>query len=124
MNINELVDVIGNLTVAELAELTSVMKERFNLQIMDRPLINSADTTVQVEEEEVEVDVILMGISDATKKIPILKMVRELMGLGLKESKEVMDSAPKALKEKITKEEAEGIKAKFESAGAIIEIKG
>ncbi|MGQ9755946.1 MAG: 50S ribosomal protein L7/L12, partial [Desulfotomaculales bacterium] len=73
------------------------------------------------EEEKTEFDVILAAVGD--KKINVIKVVREVTGLGLKEAKELVDNAPKPIKEKVNKEEAEAIKKKFEEAGATVEIK-
>jgi large subunit ribosomal protein L7/L12 len=73
------------------------------------------------EEEKTEFDVILVSAGD--KKIPVLKVVRELTGLGLKEAKELVEGAPKPVKEGVSKEEAEGFKAQLEEAGATVEIK-
>jgi len=83
--------------------------------------VAAAPTAEEKPQEQTEFDVILTSAGD--KKIQVIKVVRELTGLGLKEAKDLVDSAPKAIKEKISREEAEQIKAKLEEAGATVEIK-
>ena len=119
----ELVDVIGSLTLLEAAEVKKLMEEKFGVTAA-APVAYAAPAGAAgpaAAEEKTEFDVILTSIGD--KKIEVLKIVREVTGLGLKEAKDVVDSAPKPLKEKIKKEEADQIKAKVEAAGAKVEIK-
>ena len=123
MSTDELLEVIGNLTLLEAAELKKAMEEKFGvtaaapMAMMAAPAAGGAAAV----EEKTEFDVILTNVGD--KKIEVLKVVREVTGLGLKEAKDLVDSAPKPLKEKIKKEEAEEMKKKLEATGAKVEIK-
>lgn len=122
LSTDELLDVIGSLTLIEAAELKKAMEEKFGvtaaapMAMMAGPAAGAAAV-----EEKTEFDAILVSVGD--KKIEVLKAVRELTGLGLKEAKDLVDSAPKALKEKCKKEEAEALKAKLEAVGAKVEVK-
>ena len=117
---------IENMTVVELAEFVKELEDRFGVSAA-APVAAVAATApqaggeAQAEEEKTEFDVILNKPGD--KKIQVIKVVREITGLGLKEAKALVDAAPKAVKEKVSKEEAEQIKAKLEEAGAEVEIK-
>ncbi|MGB4124760.1 MAG: 50S ribosomal protein L7/L12, partial [Dethiobacteria bacterium] len=109
--VNEIMEIVKEMTVLELSELVKALEEEFGVSAaapvaMAAPNAGPAEA---VEEEKDEFDVILTGPGE--KKIQVIKVVRELTGLGLKEAKELVDSAPKAVKEKIGKEEAEAIKA-------------
>ena len=120
---DELVDAIGNMTVIELAEFIEAFKEKFNVTIAAAPVAAApADGEADGgEEEQTEFTVILKDIGG--KKIQVIKAVREVTSLGLKEAKEVVDNAPGAVKEDVSKEEAEAIKAKLEAQGATVELK-
>lgn len=110
MSTAELIEVIGNLTLLEAAELKKQMEETFGVTAA-APMAfapAAAGAGAAAVEEKTEFDVILAGVGD--KKIEVLKIVREVTGLGLKEAKDLVDSAPKTLKEKVKKEEAEDIK--------------
>ena len=125
MSPEELVDVIGGLTLIEAAEVKKLMEEKFGVtaaapMAFAGPMPGGAGGGAAAE-EKTEFDVILTAVGD--KKIEVLKAVRELTGLGLKEAKDLVDSAPKPLKEKIKKEEADSMKKKLEEVGAKIEIK-
>ena len=111
MSKDEILDAIGNMSVFELAELIEAFKSKFNVTIAAAP----------VEEEKDEFDVILEG--DGGKKIQVIKVVRELTGLGLKEAKDLVDGAPKPLLERVNKETAEKAKAALEGAGATVTVK-
>jgi large subunit ribosomal protein L7/L12 len=118
----ELLDTIGNMTVLELSEFVDAFKEKFNVQAMAAPMaMAGGGAAAEVVEEKDEFDVVLEGIGD--KKIQVIKVVRELTGLGLKEAKEAVDSAPTTLKEAASKEEAEAMKAKLEDVGAAVALK-
>ena len=118
----ELLDTIGNMTVLELSEFVDAYKEKFNVQAMAAPMaMAGGGAAAEVAEEKDEFDVVLEGIGD--KKIQVIKVVRELTGLGLKEAKEAVDNAPTTLKEAATKEEAEAMKAKLEDVGAAVALK-
>ena len=121
--VQEILDVVKEMTVLELAELVKAFEEEFGVSAAApvaavAAIPGAADA---VEEEQTEFDVILKAAGD--KKINVIKVVRELTGLGLKEAKALVDEAPKAVKEKIGKEEADSIKAKLEEAGASVEVK-
>ena len=120
---DELVDAIGNMTVIELAEFIEAFKEKFNVTIAAAP-VAAAPVGGEAgggEEEQTEFTVILKEIGG--KKIQVIKAVREVTSLGLKEAKDVVDNAPGAVKEDVSKEEAEAIKAKLEAQGATVELK-
>ncbi len=121
--VDELLDAIGSLTVLEAAELKEKMEDKFGV-VAAAPVAVAAGVAVEpggAVEEQTEFDVILVGIGD--KKIQVIKAVREVTSLGLKEAKEVVDNAPRPVKEGVSKEEAEAIKAKLEEQGATVELK-
>jgi large subunit ribosomal protein L7/L12 len=119
----ELLDTIGNMTVLELSEFVDAFKEKFDVQAMAMPMGMPAAGAAapEAEAEKDEFDVVLEGIGD--KKIQVIKVVRELTGLGLKEAKEAVDNAPTVLKEAVSKDEAEQMKAKLEEQGATAALK-
>lgn len=124
MTREEILQAIENMTVLELAELVKEMEEKFGVSAaapvaMAMPAAGGAGA--DAAEEQTEFDVVLT--SAGQKKIGVIKVVREITGLGLKEAKELVDSAPKPVKEGVSKDEAEEIKAKLEEAGATIELK-
>jgi len=121
-NHEELLDTIGSMTVLELSEFVDAFKDKFNVTAMAAPVAVAAGggDAAAVEEKD-EFDVVLKGVGD--KKIQVIKVVRELTGLGLKEAKEVVDSAPSTVKEAVTKVEAEEMKAKLEGVGAAVALK-
>ncbi|MGH2426550.1 MAG: 50S ribosomal protein L7/L12 [bacterium] len=127
MGKDEIVDAIGNLTVLELADLVKALEEKFGVTAAAPMAVampgggGGAGVAAQVAEEQTEFDVILKNIGD--KKIQVIKVVRELTGLGLKEAKDLVDGAPKPVKEKVGKAEAEQMKTKLEAEGATVEIK-
>ncbi|HIE59229.1 MAG TPA: 50S ribosomal protein L7/L12 [Persephonella sp.] len=120
----EIKEAIKNMTVLELAELVKELEEEFGVSaaamVAAAPAAGGAAGGA-AEEEKTEFDVILQSPGD--KKINVIKVVREITGLGLKEAKELVDNAPKPIKEGVSKEEAEQIKAKLEEAGATVEVK-
>jgi large subunit ribosomal protein L7/L12 len=119
---DELLDTIGNMTVLELSEFVELFKEKFNVQAMAAPVaVAAGGAEAAVAEEKDEFDVVLEGVGD--KKIQVIKVVRELTGLGLKEAKELVDGAPGTVKEGATKEEAEEMKNKLEEVGAAVALK-
>ncbi|MCL6560311.1 MAG: 50S ribosomal protein L7/L12 [Firmicutes bacterium] len=125
--IAEVIDTIKGLTVIELAELVKALEEEFGVTAAAPVAVAApvpgapAAAAPAPEEEQTEFDVILAAVGD--KKINVIKVVREVTGLGLKEAKDLVDNAPKPVKEKVNKEEAEAIKAKLVEAGATVEIK-
>jgi large subunit ribosomal protein L7/L12 len=124
-NKEELLDAIGNMTVLELAEFVEAFKEKFGVTaIMAAPSAGGAGggaAAAPVVEEQTEFDVILKEAG--AKKIQVIKVVRELTSLGLKEAKDLVDNPPKAVKEGVSKDEAEAVKAKLEEQGATVELK-
>jgi large subunit ribosomal protein L7/L12 len=123
LSVDELVEVIGSLTLLEAADLKKKMEETFGVTAAAPVAFAAAapGAAAAAVEEKTEFDVVLTAVGD--KKIEVLKIVREVTGLGLKEAKDLVDSAPKPLKEKVKKEEAEEMKKKIEAAGAKVEIK-
>ena len=120
----KLLEEIGGMTVVELSEFVDAFKEKFNVTAVAAPVAAAGGAAAGGEaaaEEKDEFDVVLAGIGD--KKIQVIKVVRELTSLGLKEAKELVDGAPGTLKEGATKEEAEEMKAKLEDVGATVELK-
>lgn len=120
--VNEILEAVKGLTVLELSELVKAFEEEFGVSAA-APVaaVAAAPAAVAAVEEKTEFDVILANAGD--KKINVIKVVRELTGLGLKEAKDLVDGAPKPLKEGVSKEDAEAIKAKLTEAGATVEIK-
>ncbi|MDD5772296.1 MAG: 50S ribosomal protein L7/L12 [bacterium] len=127
--INEMVENIGKLSVLELSELVKAIEEKFGVKAQSgmpmgfAPMASAGGAAGETaaKTEKTEYDVILTAVGE--KKIQVIKVVRELTGLGLKEAKDLVDTAPKSVKEKTSKEEAEKMKAKLEEQGATIEIK-
>jgi large subunit ribosomal protein L7/L12 len=121
----EILDSIASLTVLELSELLKDFEERFGVSAAAPAAVAAVAAPgaaeAPVEEEQSEFDVILLAAGD--KKIQVIKEVRSLTSLGLKEAKDVVDSAPKAVIEKASKEDAEKAKAQLVAAGATVEIK-
>ncbi|MCK4377496.1 MAG: 50S ribosomal protein L7/L12 [Actinomycetia bacterium] len=119
----EIIEAVENMTVKELAELVDTLEERFGV-VAATPVTIAASTTkeeVKKEEEKTEFDVVLTNIGE--KKIQVIKEVRTLTRLGLKEAKAVVDNAPEVVLKGISKEEAESAKKKLEDVGATVEIK-
>jgi large subunit ribosomal protein L7/L12 len=125
LSTDELLEAIGSLTLIEAAELKKAMEEKFGVTAAAPMAMMAAPAGggggAAAAEEKTEFDAILDSVGD--KKIEVLKAVRELTGLGLKEAKDLVDSAPKPLKEKVKKEEAEQLKAKLEALGAKVSVK-
>jgi large subunit ribosomal protein L7/L12 len=123
----EILDSIANLTVLELSELLKDFEERFGVTAAAPMAVAAAlpagggAADVPVEEEQDEFDVILTGAGE--KKIQVIKEVRSLTSLGLKEAKDLVDAAPRPVLEKVSKEDAEKAKAQLEGAGASVELK-
>ncbi len=122
--IDQVLDLLGNMTILELSELKTKYEEKFGVTaaapMMAMPMGGAGGAAAAVE-EKTEFDVVLTGVGD--KKIQVIKVVREITGLGLKEAKDLVDGAPKTVKEKVTKAEAAEMKAKLEEQGASVEIK-
>ena len=120
-DIAKFIEDIKALNVMELADLVKAIEEEFGVSAAAPVAVAAAGPAAAAAEEKTEFDVILAEVGD--KKINVIKVVRELTGLGLKEAKELVESAPKAIKEGASKDDADAIKAKLEEAGAKVEIK-
>ena len=119
MSNEQILEAIKGMSVLELNDLVKAIEEEFG--VTAAAPVAAAGAAAAVSEEQSEFDVILT--SAGASKINVIKAVREITGLGLKEAKDLVDNAPKALKEKVSKEEAETVKAKLEEAGANVEVK-
>ncbi len=121
-NLDQIVEDLSSLTVIQAAELSKLLEEKWGVSAA-APVAAAAGPAVAGEaaEEQTEFEVILAAFGD--KKINVIKEVRAITGLGLKEAKELVEAAPKSIKEGIKKEEAEELKKKLEEAGATVEIK-
>ncbi len=122
-NINEILEAVKGLTVLELSELVKAFEVEFGVSAAAPVAVAGAAAAPAAEaaEEKTEFDVMLTNCG--ATKIAVIKVVREATGLGLKEAKDLVDNAPKAVKEKISKDEAEALKAKLVEAGATVEVK-
>lgn len=124
MGVTEIVSAIEQLTVLELAELVKTLEGKFGVTAAAPVAVAAPQAAAAVaapEEEKTEFDVILTGFGE--KKIQVIKVVRALTGLGLKEAKDLVDGVPKPVKEAIPREEADKIKAQLEEAGAAVEVR-
>ncbi len=125
MSKDEILDAIGNMSVFELAELIEAFKTKFNVTISAAPVGGGggggAAAPAAAAEEQTEFTVNLKEAG--AKKIQVIKVVREITGLGLKEAKDLVDGAPQAVKAGVTKDEAATIRAKLEEQGATVEVK-
>jgi len=121
--VQEVIEIVKGMTVLELSELVKAFEEEFGVSAAAPVAVAAAPAAAAAEavEEQYEFDVILTSAGE--KKINVIKVVRELTSLGLKEAKALVDEAPNPVKEKVSKEEANEIKAKLEEAGASVEIK-
>ena len=125
-DLTQLADQLVNLTVKEVKELTDILKDQYGIEPAAAGAVvvsggGAGAGEAAAEEEKTSFDVILK--SAGASKLAVVKLVKELTGLGLKEAKDLVDSAPKALKEGVAKDEAEGLKKSLEEAGAEVEIK-
>jgi len=120
-DLNSIADQLSGLTVMEAAELASLLEEKWGVSAAAPVAVAAAGAPAEAVEEQTEFDVMLLSSGD--KKIQVIKEVRAITGLGLKEAKELVESAPKAIKEGIAKDEAEEIKKKIEEAGGQADVK-
>ena len=122
---DQVIEFISNMSVLEMSELVKEMEDKFGVSAaaaaVAAPVATGSGNAAEPAEEKTEFDVILTSIGE--KKINVIKEVRGITGLGLKEAKEAVESAPKAIKEGVSKEEAEEVKKKLEEAGAGVELK-
>jgi large subunit ribosomal protein L7/L12 len=124
INKEDVIEYISNMTVLELSEFVKELEEKFGVSAAAPVAFAAAAPADQAQEEaaeKTEFDVVLTAIGD--KKIQVIKAVRAITALGLKEAKAVVDGAPAPIKERVSKEEAEGIQSQLEEAGATVEIK-
>ena len=122
MNKDQIIEAIESMSVLELAELVKALEEKFGVSAAAPVAVAAAGAApAGAAEEKTEFDVILKDAGSG--KIAVIKVVRELTGLGLKEAKALVDGAPKAVKEKVSKADADEAKAKLEEAGATVEVK-
>ncbi|MBU1177407.1 MAG: 50S ribosomal protein L7/L12 [Patescibacteria group bacterium] len=120
----DIIKQIEEMTVLDLAELVKILEEKFGVSSMPvavAPVAGSGDTAGTGAEEKSSFDVELKSVGE--QKIAVIKVVKEITGLGLKDAKDLVDAAPKQIKQGVKKEEAEEIKGKLEEAGAIVELK-
>jgi large subunit ribosomal protein L7/L12 len=126
-SVEEIAEQLDNLSLREAAQLSKLLQEKWGvtaaapMAVAAMPGMPGAGAGAPVVEEQTEFDVILSAAGE--KKIQVIKVVRELTGLGLKEAKDLVDGAPKAVKEKVTKAEAEDMKKKLEEQGAAVQVK-
>lgn len=121
MTIEQILEAIENMKVLELNELVEAAEEKFGVSASAPVMVAGAAAGGAAAEEKTEFDVVLADAGSS--KIGVIKVVREITGLGLKEAKEIVDGAPKTLKEAVSKEEAEDMKAKLAEVGAEVEVK-
>ena len=123
LSVEELLDAIGSLTLVEAADLVKAMEDKFGISAAAPVAVAAAPAAgaAAADEEQTEFDVILTGFGDA--KVAIIKEVRAITGLGLKEAKELVEAGNSVVKEKVSKEEAAAIKKQLEDAGATVEVK-
>ena len=122
LSVAELLDAIGSLTLVEAADLVKAMEEKFGISAAAPVAVAAAAAPAgEAAEEKTEFNVILTGFGD--NKVAVIKEVRAITGLGLKEAKELVEAGGQAVKEKVSKEEAQSIKKQLEGAGATVEVK-
>ena len=121
MTIAEIVEAIKSMTILEVADLVKAIEDEFGVSAAPVAVVAGAAPAAAAEEEKTEFDVILAEVG--ANKLAVIKAVREVTGLGLKEAKDMVEAAPKAVKEGISKDDAEAAKAKLVEAGATVEIK-
>ena len=119
--IEKLIEEIDALTVVELADLVKAIEEKYGVSAVAAAAPVAGGAAGAAAEEKTSFDVVLASAGD--QKIKVIKVVRDATGLGLKEAKEIVDGAPKTVKEGVSKEEAEDLKAKFAEVGAVVELK-
>ncbi len=119
--IEKLIEEIDALTVVELADLVKAIEEKYGVSAVAAAAPAAGGAAAEAAEEKSSFDVVLASAGD--QKIKVIKVVRDATGLGLKEAKDLVDGAPKTVKEGVSKEEAEDLKAKFTEVGAVVELK-
>jgi large subunit ribosomal protein L7/L12 len=120
-DLNSIVDSLSGLTIMEAAELATLLEDKWGVSAAAPVAVAAAGAPAEAAVEQDEFDVILLSAGD--KKIQVIKEVRAITGLGLKEAKELVESAPKAIKEAVSKDEAAKLKEKIEGAGGQVDVK-
>ena len=120
-DLKQFAEQLVNLTVKEVNELATILKDEYGIEPAAAAVVVSGGGDAAAEEVQTEFNVILKEAG--ASKLAVVKLVKELTGLGLKEAKEVVDGAPSVVKEGVTKDEAEGLKKSLEEAGAVVELK-
>ncbi|TDE29827.1 MULTISPECIES: 50S ribosomal protein L7/L12 [Flavobacterium] len=120
-DLKQFAEQLVNLTVKEVNELATILKDEYGIEPAAAAVVVSGGGEAAAEEAQTEFTVVLKEAGSS--KLAVVKLVKELTGLGLKEAKDVVDSAPSNVKEGVTKEEAEGLKKSLEEAGAVVELK-
>ena len=120
-DLKQFAEQLVNLTVKEVNELATILKDEYGIEPAAAAVVVSGGGDAAAEDVQTEFTVVLKEAG--ASKLAVVKMVKELTGLGLKEAKDVVDSAPSTVKEGVTKEEAEGLKKSLEEAGAVVELK-
>lgn len=118
-----IIDMVKELTILELADLVKALEEEFGVSAAPVAVAAAPGAAAAAVEEKTEFDVVISGIADTSKRTSVIKIVKDLAGVGLKEAKEIVDALPKAIKEGVSKEDAEAVKKQLEEAGATVEIK-
>ncbi|GAB2727532.1 50S ribosomal protein L7/L12 [Halomonas garicola] len=118
---DDIINAVADMSVMEVAELIEAMEEKFGVTAAAAVVAGPGGGEAEAEEEQTEFDLVLTGAGD--KKVNVIKAVREITGLGLKEAKGAVDGAPATIKEAMSKEDAEEAKTKLEDAGAAVELK-
>lgn len=119
--ITQVIDLVSEMSLIEVSELVKAMEEKFGVSAAAPMAMAAAPAAAEAQEEKTEFDVILNSAGE--KKINVIKVVREITKLGLKEAKDLVDGAPKIVVEKVSKEEADSVKKKLEEVGASVEVK-
>ena len=117
----QIIEMIEGLTILELADLVKAIEEEFGVSAAPVAVAGAAGAAAPAAEEKTEFDVILKEIG--AKKLDVIKVVREITGLGLKDAKDLVEAAPKEIKQGVSKDEAEALKKQIEEAGAVVELK-
>ena len=117
----QIIEMIEGLTILELADLVKAIEEKFGVSAAPVAVAGAAVAAAPAAEEKTEFDVILKEVG--AKKLDVIKVVREITGLGLKDAKDLVEAAPKAIKEGVSKDEAEALKKQIEESGAVVELK-
>lgn len=118
----QILDAVAEMTIVEISELVKAMEEKFGVTAAAPVAVAAAGAGGAAAEEQTEFTVTLKGLSDDSKKIAVIKEVRTVTGLGLKEAKDLVEGAPKPLKEAVSKEEADKIKESITAAGGVVEV--